>query len=256
MTGTIYVMPNSFPSIEFASLDELCAKITEISAPWDTCWFRGRTSPDYTLSPTLFRDASLKRREGYLSVEFRRRAHRRMPELSSRFDWLCAMQHHGLPTRLLDWTESLSVATYFSIGDVSWLSARPTIWMLDPFALSSLTGSDSVIPIATDVRVEANADIAFCDDWDQSEKIVSQIPLPVAPNFLFDRIAAQNGTFTIHGTDVRPVETILFERKKTALFKFVASPQRVTEIVNSIRLLRPSPDAIFPDIDGMKTYLV
>ena len=150
-----------------------------MSATWDTCWFRGCTSPDYALSPTLFREQTLKNREGYLSVEFRRRAHRRMPGLSSRFDWLCAMQHHGLPTRLLDWTESLSVATYFSIGDVDWHLVRPTIWMLDPFDLSSMTEDDSNIPIATDVRVDANADLAFCDDWDQSAKRVSELPLPV-----------------------------------------------------------------------------
>lgn len=249
-------MARDFPSTEFSSLDELCAKITAISAEWDTSWFRGCISPDYCLSPTLFREEFQKKREGYLSVEFRRRAHRRMPGLSSRFDWLCAMQHHGLPTRLLDWTESLSVAAYFSIGDVDWSSARPTIWMLDPFALSSLTDNDTNIPIATDDRVDANADIAFCDDWAQSAKLVSEIPLPVAPNFLFDRIAAQNGTFTIHGTDTRPIETILLERQQNALVKFVANPNRVTEIVNSIRLLRPSSDAIFPDIDGMKTYLV
>lgn len=256
MKETTAIKQNDFPSVEFSSLDELCAKITMMSATWDTCWFRGCTSPDYALSPTLFREQALKNREGYLSVEFRRRAHRRMPGLSSRFDWLCAMQHHGLPTRLLDWTESLSVATYFSIGDVDWHLARPTIWMLDPFALSSMTEDDSNIPIATDVRVDANADLAFCDDWDQSAKSVSELPLPVAPNFLFDRIAAQNGTFTIHGTDARPIEAILLERGKSALFKFVASSERVVEIVNSIRLLRPSSDAMFPDIDGMKTYLI
>jgi FRG domain len=249
-------MSDKYPSIEFSSIDELCTLITLKTAEWDTCWYRGCTSPNHELLPNLFRDSFEKVREGYLAIEFRRRAHSRLKGVTLQFDWLCAMQHYGLPTRLLDWTESLGVALYFSIGNVDWRDARPTIWLLDPFALSRLTEQDSNIPIATDPKVTANADLAFRDDWEISESAVSRLPLPVAPNFLFDRIAAQNGTFTIHGTDERPIDHLLAELKPEALLKFVANSDHVLTIVNSIRLLRPSPDAIFPDIEGMKNHLI
>ena len=175
-------MSEKYPSIEFSSLDELCTLITIKTQNWDTCWYRGCTSPQYSLLPSLFRDEQVRKREGYLAVEFRRRAHSRIKGISSQFDWLCAMQHYGLPTRLLDWSESLAVALYFSIGDGDWLSARPTIWLMDPFALASLSDEGSNIPIPSDERVSANADIAFEDDWDVSQRHVSRLPLPVAPN--------------------------------------------------------------------------
>lgn len=249
-------MSENYPTIEFSSLDELCMLVTIKTKDWDSCWYRGCTSPQHSLLPSLFRDEQIKRREGYLAVEFRRRAHSRIKGISSQFDWLCAMQRYGLPTRLLDWSESLAVALYFSIGDRDWHAARPTIWLLDPFALASLTDEESNIPIPSDERVSANADVAFADDWDVSKQYVSHLPLPVAPNFLFDRLSAQNGTFTIHGSDARSLDELLMEAKQELLLKLVAKSECVTDIVNSIRLLRPSSDAIFPDIDGMKAYLV
>lgn len=166
------------------------------------------------------------------------------------------MQHYGVPTRLLDWSESLAVALYFSIGHQNWKEARPTIWLLDPFALAQLTEPDANIPIADDLRVAANADITFCDDWEKSKTLVSLLPIPVAPNFLFDRLSAQNGSFTIHGTDTRPLDEMILESKPDALLKFEAEAEAALNIINAISLVRPSSDAMFPDVDGMKYHLI
>jgi hypothetical protein len=78
----------------------------------------------------------------------------------------------------------------------------------------------------------------------------------VAPNFLFERLAMQNGTFTIHGTDPRPVEQMLPIDQRDMLHKFVAKRSKIDAIYDCIDLIKPSSDAIFPDIEGLKDYIV
>jgi hypothetical protein len=177
--------------------------------------------------------------------------------MHSQFDWMCAMQHYGVPTRLLDWSESLAVALFFSVTPAFLDLVAPTIWVLDPFRLHTLTDPKSrIIPISEDANVLANADIAFSDNLDETRKHVTTYPVPVAPNFLFDRLAMQNGTFTIHGADPRPIEQIVPADKRGMLLKFVAKRSKIATICDCIELIKPSSDAIFPDIEGLKDYIV
>jgi hypothetical protein len=113
-----------------------------------------------------------------------------------------------------------------------------------------------MIPIANDEGVVANSDIAFGDDWGKTRKQVTEYPLPVAPNFLFDRLAAQNGAFTIHGRDLRPIEQVIPADQRSMLLKFVAKPSRIAAICDCIDMVKPSSDAIFPDVEGLKDYIV
>ena len=81
-------------------------------------------------------------------------------------------------------------------------------------------------------------------------------PLPVAPDFMFPRLAAQNGTFTVHGTKTGSVEELIPDDKRDMLLKFVAKRSAVSAVYNCIDLIMPSSDAMFPDIEGMKDYIV
>ncbi len=43
------------------------------------------------------------------------------------------MQHHGVRTRLLDWTESLAVAIYFALLNYDSAKSHPCIWIMNPY---------------------------------------------------------------------------------------------------------------------------
>jgi hypothetical protein len=169
------------------------------------------------------------------------------------------MQHYGFPTRLLDWSESLAVALYFTVRPAGPDLEAPTIWVLDPFELHGFSGmktSSLTIPIGTDVQIIANSDIAFQDDLENTDKSTSLYPLPVAPDFLFNRLAIQNGAFTIHGKDDQAFEDVIPKRARNMLRKFVCRSDCVARVWSGLDLLIPSSDAIFPDIEGIKDYIV
>ena len=167
------------------------------------------------------------------------------------------MQHFGLPTRLLDWSESLSVALYCTVLPFGLDVVAPTVWVLDPFELVRLSDPKyGAIPIASSDNIMANADIAFEELAAAMDKKRTAYPLPVAPDFIFPRLAAQNGTFTIHGTDNRSIEEVVPPKKQQMLRKFVARKSALKAIYDCIDLVRPSSDAMFPDIEGMREYVV
>ncbi len=104
---------------------ETVSSITEfLDKPfWDThtMLFRGVSDSAYPLVTSLGRVAAnsagrLRAFEETILEEFQRRALPyldRVPE--TKLQWLCLAQHHGLPTRLLDWTTNPLVALYFAV---------------------------------------------------------------------------------------------------------------------------------------------
>jgi len=114
--------------------------------------FRGQSEANWTLTPTLERlqlleGTSRETVEAKIQYEFQRRAHHyvdNLPEEDDRLEWLALMQHHGSPTRLLDWTLSPYVAAFFAAVDpaLEVSDSKPgkklsSIWAIDLEALRS-----------------------------------------------------------------------------------------------------------------------
>lgn len=77
-------------------------------------WFRGQADASWALEPKLLRTASPPP-ESHLISRFKQSAAYLVAKSpNSEFDWLFLMQHHGVPTRLLDWTENALTAAYFA----------------------------------------------------------------------------------------------------------------------------------------------
>jgi len=101
-----------------------------------TLVFRGLARSSYKNVSSLARlSGDYPKLERHLIRNFRKYAHREAPG-PTQWDWMSLAQHHGLPTRLLDWTFSPLVALHFATA--SWPDDDAVLLAVDCEATHSL----------------------------------------------------------------------------------------------------------------------
>jgi hypothetical protein len=169
------------------------------SSPDDLFWFRGHAQVEWELCPSALRyDTEVKRTRAISTLsEFRRLQEIRFskpPAAHERFKWLQLAQHHGLPTRLLDWTQNLSVALYFACEKPD---ADGLVFAFNPRDLNRLSLPRKGIEI-----VDPDEHRPIIDSYlslGGRERRNGKKTIAVKPTWNSERIILQQGTFTLHG---------------------------------------------------------
>lgn len=231
------------------SLTQFVMHVAELVAnnDEDLILFRGQREFDLQLLPKIGRTAAVKgkqqsdlgRAERRIFSVFKRMG---LPFLESQptseLEWLAIAQHHGLPTRLLDWTGNALAALWFAVRKPPVKEGKRTkpgiVWVLNPSERDFVEEERTTDPFNLD-----------------SMQVYR-------PRHVNRRITAQAAFFTVHPLDKR---TSRFKPLETE-FQFSGTLSRIAipaacfpNIRDELERLGVSDRTMFPDLDGVCRFI-
>jgi len=222
-----------------------------------TLWYRGAGNAGHALQPRLYRSegtaATLLQKEQEMLAQFRSRSGPLLREqVTTDWGFLFIMQHYGVPTRLLDWSENAFLALYFAVSAAA-AKGFPTdaaVWILDPAAWNEKT-----FPGMESPGKALHADDAALNNFSPEKELDNTAEGAAAMYALYNnpRIIAQRGVFTVFGRSKEPLET-LFEKgdfPSTALTRLRLPQTSLAELNDQIRILGFRESMIYPDLEGL-----
>lgn len=207
-------------------------------------WYRGHSDASWKLLPGYFRD---RRAASELTLMSRfKQSAAMLTELEpkSDFDWLFVMQHYGVPTRLLDWSESPLVGLYFAVEDAD-DTTDAALWRLDPSRLNRNANivdpdEERYVPSFEDDVLEGYSPASV-----RQNRRLELFPVATIATRNNARIQAQLGTFTIHHNNHIPIEDV---GRGEHVTKFVIPSKSCLPILNELKLLGINRFSMFPEL--------
>ncbi|HUF65221.1 MAG TPA: FRG domain-containing protein [Gemmatimonadaceae bacterium] len=189
---------------------------------------------------------------------FRRKAHLfldHVPDETDAFQWLALMQHHGAPTRLLDFTWSPFVAAFFALERATedsavWAVFVPTMWRA-AHAINFPAKQTPLTPNQLSLRTVG----AYEDFYLRNDVAFVSSGEPLVMN---KRLIAQSGTFVVPGVLDQPVETILatYPEPGKTVVKFVLATRAIRDdAMRAFYNMNLTNATLFPDLDGLARSL-
>ena len=252
----------SCPTTTATSLAEFIGEVETIVQRWTphgvdwyiSPWFRGQSNIEWDLEPGWYRQAAPGRKKGdawysehNLLLEFKLRAPRYLPaQPATDWHWLFVMQHYGLPTRLLDWTESALLGLYFAIRE-NRQDTDAAVWVLNPWWLNHRSLQRREIPLAGDLLLAPWAPLS------ERGRLEGILPVAIRPVHGTDRIATQKGFFTVHGKQRGALRTLstLSVDNGPGLHLLRIPADTIVDIQRQLAIAGVTETSVFQELDGL-----
>jgi FRG domain len=215
----------------------------------DEIWYRGQANKVWRLVPGLHRWQNGLKRERQAYQEWVRRAELIEKPEDNEWAHLFNMQHFGVPTRLLDWTESFAVAIGFSLIFSNYgASSIPRVWLLNPKALNNrTTGRDRVF------EIPADDSLSYRKTYLEGEGVMPVGPVAIRPSSYSRNRRADNqsGVFTIHDNRSNPVD----DQPGEVVASFAIEHDEILGARLFLKFSHVNAYTIYPDFAGLAGYI-
>lgn len=238
------------------SISEAVNRATKVAIKWGDnnndpttdIWYRG-VNDNYDLVPSCYWKKFLDFEESAL-LTFEQLV-RNITDTSgfNAWDYYCLARHHGLPTRLLDWSEGFFQALFFAFD--GWVSGTPCIWMIRPDCLNQLAvGLDEIFATGGKQTKPWLPELSIKKRTVDGNTFTNKFPIAVYPARSNPRVIGQLGTFTVHGTSKKPLNKIMESKGPSdSICRIDFRGIDVNQVKRELHYLGLRQAVIYPDPD-------
>ncbi|MDP8203448.1 MAG: FRG domain-containing protein [Candidatus Tenebribacter mawsonii] len=220
--------------------------------------FRGLSDMNYKLETTLMRlGGDYPQLENHLLRNFSKYAHQNVVEHDSIWHWLSVAQHHGLPTRLMDWTYSPYIATHFATENIEKFDIDGVIWAVDyiavnkfvPETLKNELQSEGANVFTSKMLVKH---LNSLNDFTTLSK--EDFTLFIEPPSIDDRFINQFAFFSISSNPQLAMDEWLLKHPDIWM-KIIIPKTLKWEIRDKLDQANITERVLFPGLDGLSQWL-
>lgn len=166
------------------------------------------------------------------------------PDKNDKLSWLSLMQHHGAPTRLLDFTFSYYVALYFALENGE---DNAAVYCINHQAIKN----------ADDEQFESNLPEMYANIFGESNNKGEPLLLAFEPNFSNQRLLSQQGLFVLTNTlnFTHEESFIVYELEEDDVIKFIIPKKLRYSGLRKLNQMNINSTNIYPGLDGFSKSL-
>lgn len=242
-------------NIDVKNIHEFHVAIAEVKSTFNVVWYRGLSDHSYPLNPSIYRHPYKPEQESTFLGRFKSQSPPFLSTLPQNdWEWLFLMQHYGVPTRLMDWTELPLVALTFAMKNIKDKASDNKdliLYCLNPEELNKKINSidfdeDNPIPF-----IGKDQEHVF----GIGQKKSNNLPIAIIGPMNNHRIIAQKGSFTLFPFKLQQnIEN--HPEAKEFLITITLKTGDLFEMKSAIENLGYTYDNLFPGLDSIAKEII